>query len=110
MDGCSLFALLACFNWSNLYFDGGLQYQDIAIQRTEMRASINHGGNAVETVIAPYSWSDDQNPYALVALGYELRFPSVTWRVEASHLSSIDTGTDRGVNAVTISARWYPFR
>lgn len=110
MDLCSLHALIACFSWSSLYFDGGLAYQDITVARSEMRTTFNHEGSAVETVTALYSWRDDQNPYGRLALGYEMNFSSVTWRVEASHLSSINTGTDRGVNALSLSARWYPFR
>jgi hypothetical protein len=106
----ALHALIACFSWSNLYIDGGLKFQDFTVPRTEMRTTVNHGGNAIETVIAPYSWLDDQNPYGQLAIGYEIRFTSVTWRVEASHLSSINTGTDRGVNAISINARWYPFK
>lgn len=106
MDGCSLFALISCFSWSNLYIDGGLQYEDISVPRSEMRTTVG----LVETVTALYEWEDDQNPYGRLALGYELKFHSMTWRVEASHLSSINTGTDRGVNAIGISARWYPFR
>lgn len=106
----TLHTLMACFSLSNLYVDTGLYFQDITVPRTEMRSTVNHGGNAVETVIAPYSWEDDQNPYGRLALGYELHFTSLSWRVEASHLSSINTGTDRGVNAISINARWYPFR
>jgi hypothetical protein len=106
----SLHTLIACFSWSNLYVDGGLSYQDINVSRSEYRTTVNRDGNAVETVTALYNWRDDQNPYGRVALGYELRFSSVTWRVEASHLSSLDTGTDRGVNSLSLSARWYPFR
>jgi hypothetical protein len=107
---CSIHALLACFSWSGFYIDGGLQYQDIDVPRAEMRTTAREGRGAIETVTALYKWDDDQNPYGRIALGYELNFPSITWRVEASHLSSIDTGTDRGVNAIGISARWYPFR
>lgn len=106
----TLHTLLACFSWSNLYIDGGLQYQDITVPRSVMRTTVYRTPSAVETVTALYSWDDDQNPYGRLALGYELRFHSVSWRVEATHISSINTGTDRGVNAIGISARWYPFR
>lgn len=107
---CSLHALIACFSWSNVYLDAGLSYQDFDVPRSEWRTTVNHGGNAIETVTSLYSWDDDQNPYGRVALGYEVSFSSISLRLEASHLSSMNTGKDRGVNAVSINARWYPFR
>lgn len=110
MDGCSLFALIACFNWSNLYLDTGLSYQDTSLTHQEFDARVNHMPGVVETVITPYMTDRPLNPYGRLSLGYELRFSTVTLAIEASHTSSLDTGDDRGINAVTLKARWYPFR
>jgi hypothetical protein len=110
MDGCSLFALLACFNWSGLYLDGGVQFTDTDVQRTAYFTTVNNEGNAVETVITPYSYMADESPYGRFALGYQIEFKSVTLALEASHTSSLTTSEDRGTNAIGIRARWYPFR
>ena len=106
----TLHALIACFSWSGLYVDAGLAMQDTKVPRSEWRTTVNRSNTATETVTALYSWKDDQNPYGRLALGYEINLPAVTLRLEASHLSSIDTGTDRGVNSISLNARWYPFR
>lgn len=103
----TLHTLIACFSWSNFYVDGGLLYQD----------------SGVEKVTAAYEWYDAKyilqdrdeshyasNPYGRVALGYEMRFTNVSLSLEAAHTSSLDTGSDRGVNAISLKARWYPFR
>ena len=110
MDGCSLFALIACFSWNNLYLDGGLQYQDADVQRTGHFTTVNHDGNAVETVITPFSYIADENPYGRLSLGYQIEFRSVTMALEISHISSLETNADRGVNTIGLRARWYPFR
>ena len=112
MDGfvCSIHALIACFNWSGFYVDGGLQFQDEDAHRTGYYTDINHGGNAIETVITPYPYSADENPYGRFALGYQVEFKSVTISLEASHMSSLSTNADHGVNAIGFRARWYPFR
>jgi hypothetical protein len=110
MDGCSLFALLACFSWSNLYLDGDMHFTDADVQRTGHFTTVNHEGNAVETVITPFSYMADESPYGRFALGYQIEFKNVTLALEASHVSSLVTNEDRGTNAIGIKARWYPFR
>lgn len=110
MDGCSLFALVACFSWSNLYLDGGLQFQDEDAHRAGYYTSVNQSINAIETVITPFPYSADENPYGRFALGYQVEFKSITLSLEASHVSSLATNKDRGVNAISFKARWYPFR
>jgi hypothetical protein len=106
----TLHAFIACFSWSNLYVDGGLQFQDAGDARLEWVTRTNHAGNAIETVTALESVDEPLNPYGRFALGYQIDFKSVTLSLEASHLSSFQTDTDRGINAIAIKARWYPFR
>lgn len=111
---CTLAALIACFSWSGLYIDSGLSYQNVGYYREwQWRESIY----ALEGVAyAPLATHDAgkvmrvvDNPYGRVALGYEVSFSALTWRIEASHVSSV-IGNDHGINAVSVSARWYPFR
>lgn len=110
MDGCSLLALIACFSWTNLYIDGGLQFQDIGQRRMEWISRTNHEGSAIETVTTLEPVDDPYNPYGRLALGYQIEFKSITLSLEAAHTSSLETNTDRGVNSVGLRMRWYPFR
>jgi hypothetical protein len=110
MDGCSLFALLACFNWSGLYLDGGLQYQNADVERIGHYESVNHEGNAIETVITPFPYTADENPYGRVALGYELHFARVTISAEAFYSGSFKEYSAPSVKGLALKARWYPFR
>lgn len=111
MDGCSLFALISCFSWSNLYVDGGLQFNDYDMPRTEWTTPITiTGPSVVETISYQSLVTERENPYGRLALGYELSFQSVSLRLEASHVSSFVTNDGRGLNALTFGVRWYPFR
>lgn len=105
----TLHALIACFSWSNLYIDGGVQLQDIGERRQQWVTRTNHGGNAIETVTALETIDDPYNPYGRFALGYVIEFKSVTLSLEASYVSSLDVD-DHGISAIGIKARWYPFR
>jgi hypothetical protein len=96
MEICSLHALIACFSWSNLYLDTGLIYEDVDY------VEINPA--TLEVASAP------GNPIGRASLGYELRFQSLIIALEASHTSSLETSKDRGVNSISLRARWHPFR
>jgi hypothetical protein len=96
MEICSLHALIACFSWSSLYLDGGLIYEDIKF--------VEINPVTLDVAAAPH------NPLGRTALGYELRFQSLTVALEASHTSSLATNSDRGINAISLRARWFPFR
>lgn len=106
----TLQTLIACFSWSNLYVDGGLSYQDSSPTHQAWKTHVNRLPGVTETVRTQYTTDEPLNPYGRISMGYELRFPSVTLSLEASHTSSLDTGDDRGINAISIKARWYPFR
>lgn len=57
-----------------------------------------------EAVAAP------RNPLGRATVGYELQpRRDVLLTLDVSHTSSLRTGSDRGVNAVTFAVRWYPF-
>jgi hypothetical protein len=107
---CSLSVLIACFSWSNLYLDSGLIYQDAGVYQT----FTEHSYALVEgtEMRADKTWStrESRNPYGRLTLGYEIEFRSVSWRLDLSHVSSLETGQDRGVNSLSFSARWHPFR
>jgi hypothetical protein len=106
----TLHTLIACFSWSNLYVDGGMQFNDYDTPRIEWRQYTNELPGVSETVRYQEIVAQRENPYGRLALGYEVAFPSVSLRFEASHLSSIATSNDRGLNAISFSVRWYPFR
>lgn len=111
---CTLAALVACLSWSNLYIDSGLSWQDAGIYehyeayRSEriIRDGIEESGSTNEV----WSAHTAANPYGRLAIGYEIEFSQFKVRLEASHISSIATNQDRGVNAISLGARWYPFR
>lgn len=106
----TLHALISCFSWSNLYLDGGLSYQDTALPHQEFDTQVNRLPGATEVVTTQFTTDKADNPYGRIALGYELRFSAVTLSLEASHTSSVTTDEDRGINAITFRARWFPFR
>lgn len=112
---CTLAMLVTCFSWSNLYLDAGLRYQDAGIYREYEQLNVDRlllNGQQHEFNRELLQSHDDSadNPYGQLSLGYELNLKSVTWRIEASHLSSLATSRDRGINSLSISARWFPFR
>lgn len=111
---CSLAALILCFSWSNLYVDGGIAYQDAGMYHEVVREESLSvvWGDDVRTSSNRQSWQYDRpaNPYGRLSLGYEIKFDSISWRLEATHVSSIASGKDRGINSFGIGARWYPFR
>jgi hypothetical protein len=109
MDGCSLFALIACLSWSNVYVDSGLSWQDTSAPHQELTTITTDLGGVIETVTTPYTTDRPFNPYGRIAIGYELRFSNLTLALEAAHVSSL-TESDRGINAIGLKARWYPFR
>lgn len=115
MDGCSLFALIACFNWSNLYIDGGLAYLDVGetVVKQQWVEDFVYISDLDPTHSTRYSESvsnSPQNPYGRLSVGYQIDFQHVSWSIEVQHTSSLATDRDRGVNSVQLRARWFPFR
>lgn len=108
---CTLATLIACFSWSNLYLDAHVTALDKTFQHQEWRVTEIRGDGVIET-IGRYEWTDRaDNPYGGVALGVALPFRNITVSAEVSHaLSSLRTEGDRGINAISLRARWYPFR
>lgn len=112
---CTLLTLIACFSWSGLYFDGGLEYLDIGSQYTYREVTTTRVVNFGSVRDLPPEEStktidDRHNPYGRLSIGYQIELRNVTWSLDVSHQSSIETGKDRGVNSVRINARWFPFR
>lgn len=108
---CSLVTLMACFSWSNLYVDAHVTALDKTLPHLEWRVTETRGDGVIET-IGRYELTDHaDNPYGGVALGLDLPFKSLTISAEVSHmLSSMRTDGDRGINAVSLRAKWYPLR
>jgi hypothetical protein len=111
----SLHALIACFNWSNLYIDGGLSYQDVGVTVVQQHwvenyIYISDFAPAHTSRYSESARSPAENPYGRIALGYQIDFRHVSWSIEIQHISSLATDRDRGVNSVQLRARWFPFR
>jgi hypothetical protein len=100
---CTLAALVACFSWSGFYVDAGIQAQD----HGETWIYATYDGDRLNST-KKVDWQS--NPYGRFGLGYEINFKSLTWRVEASHTSSLTENRDGGINTLSVSARWFPFR
>lgn len=109
---CSLFALIACFSWSNLYLDNQISYQDRSVPyhywRNVSPAASETG--AVESAYVSTIGSEGHNPYYRGAIGIKIPFRSIDLSAEVFHHSSMSTNYDRGVNGVAIRATWFPFR
>jgi hypothetical protein len=91
---CSLAALIACFSWSNLYIDTSLSYLDVT----------------QEYVVRDERRVEYLSPYGGLALGLTVPFKDIQFSLEATHISSVATNHDRGINSISIHARWFPFR
>lgn len=106
---CTLATLLACFSWSGLYLDADLSYLDTDVPRREWFVQTNQLDWGIETAVWTAENTRPANPYGRLAIGYQIELSSVTLSLEGSHMSStIDS--DRGFNAVSVRARWFPFR
>lgn len=116
---CTLATLIACFSWSNFYIGSGLQYQDrgdVFMAQYEL-AVVDQQGNEIPSLrqTAREYTDNPDNLYAKLSLGYEIAvdlddFGTLFLGLSGSHTSSIETGTDKGVNAACLCARWHPFR
>lgn len=106
---CTIAALIACFHLSNLYVDSGLLYQDSGVEQISNAYDFYDGSYHLMRNDGQFSHYG-RNPYGRLAIGYQLQFSRVTLALEVEHVSSLDTGKDRGVNALGLKARWYPFR
>lgn len=106
---CTLAALISCFSLSGIYVDADLSYLDADIPRREWHVyEIPHSWG-VETSVNSAVNDRPANPYGRISLGYQMEFKSVTLSLEGWHLSSTKDG-DRGLNAVSLRAKWFPFR
>jgi hypothetical protein len=91
--------LIACFSF---YVDGGLQFQNNRV--TELLVTPVPGGQYTT------EYTHSSNPYARVAIGYELQGKRWVAFAEAFHVSSVETGRDKGINGLALGVRWYPFQ
>lgn len=107
---CTLATLIACFSWSNLYIDSGVSFQDTSLPHWEQQTAVIRHDWGTETFTVPVAADQSSNPYGRLSIGYEVNLSHLKWRLEASHTSSFATNRDRGVNAISINARWFPFR
>lgn len=103
----TLQAFIACFSWSGLFIDTGVEISD---QRSTRYISDRYFEDGVYTRFEEWEYSYNRNPFGRFGIGYEVNIGAMTWSIEAKHTSSLDTTKDRGLNAITINARWYPFR
>lgn len=108
---CVLAALLSCFSLSGVYVGSSLSVQDYEPAYLYRWDFVSTNANGVqETGWRETVKSHSRNPYGKLALGYELDFRSVRVALEAAHQSSVATNNDKGINSLSLSLRWYPFR
>lgn len=108
---CVLAALLSCFSLSGIYVDSGFSVQDYEQAYLKRWDFISYNGDGVQET----GWREkvahkSRNPYGKLALGYELDFRSVRVALEAAHQSSVSSNSDKGINSLSLSLRWFPFR
>lgn len=117
---CSLATLIACFSWSNLYFDASTDF----IRDREPRFTESYYGESLYVMPAngnePFlqrnaireigrTEREIDSPYGRAALGYELDLSSMRIDVSAFYQESL-AATDRGEVGASIKVKWFPFR
>lgn len=109
---CTIAALLTCFHLSGVYVDSGLSYQDSGVFQTFTRDIWATDAEGHGDVISEHTDTvhRSHSPYGRLALGYQLEFGNKTLSLEASHVSSVATTKDRGINSLSLSMRWFPWR
>lgn len=108
---CTLAALLSCFSLSGVYIDSGLSVLDSEIPAYNLSAQQWQAPDQTLLRLEGHLVNPKtENPYGRLAIGYEIDFMSVRVAIEASHLSSVATNKDRGINSLSLSMRWFPFR
>lgn len=109
---CTLAALVACFSWSGLYIDTGIQYRDKGLPvTTQVPIDFTSADGRFHTVGVMDSVSyKRENPYGSFAIGFEISGRKWSASLEGFHLSSMSTGRDDGINGVSLGVRVYPFR
>jgi hypothetical protein len=115
---CAIDTLLACFHLSGFFIDGGLIHSNAGEARIVERSITEHrirrtfyGDIPVtNTYTELYMEDAPQNPYARIAIGYDVQW-SAKWsaRLDYSHESSIATGRDHGAERMTLAVTWRPF-
>jgi hypothetical protein len=108
MDGCSLLALVACFNLSGFYVGGGVSAYDEPLRSTEVMDR-QFALNGTDLLLQTSYNLDFGNVYGHAAIGYEFGGRRLTFSLRASHDSSIESGDDRGVNSISFGFKWRPF-
>lgn len=108
---CTLATLIACFSWSGLYVDTGIQVQDAGIAVNYAYEAFEYRTDKWVRTYAEAEFRDtSQNPYGRFGIGYVLDFRAAQITLEASHTSSLTLGEDKGINALSLRMRWFPFR
>jgi hypothetical protein len=109
---CTLATIAACFSLSGVYVDTGLDYQDVGVWRAERHDFYSNNGRVIETGTSWTQTNSAQNPYGRIGLGYQMDIDfgssKVILTLSGFHQESI-VSSDRGVNAVSLGARYFPF-
>lgn len=108
---CSIAALIACFSWSGLYVDTGFTSMDLSTPRQEWRTfNFTNSSGVHETGGSYVNASDYAKSYGRFAVGYTLDFGSVQLSLEGSQTYGLASESVNRIRAVSVNARWYPFR
>jgi hypothetical protein len=102
------FIALAWLSLSNLYMDAGIVVQDRgSAEIRQVPLEVPVAGITLHTQAVT---DTANNPYGRFSIGYGVNLGSVSLALEGSHLSGLSSKSDRGVNALELRMRWYPFR
>lgn len=111
----TLHALIACFSWGNFYVSGGLAVTDFGQAKVYESEHLNSSSNVSVVTDGSFRAVVDQrpdNPYGMFVAGYEMQLSrKFSLNVELfRHVSSLETGRDRGINSGGIYLTVHPFR
>ena len=110
--GCSIYALISCFSWSNFYLDGGVHWQDRGASQVSGFQFLTEDGLAAASAVEWRITHKPDNPYGWIGLGYLIK-PSHNIELNirlGAHRSSFENGDDRGYNYAGVDFRWFLLR
>jgi hypothetical protein len=113
---CTFAALLACFSWSGLYLDyGAVMLREVErpaiFTSRERLTSFTPSGQVDRDIYRGFVSSIDrqvQNPYGILAMGYEVEFSNFRIDTQLFHMQS--TARDEGDTGAKFNLRWFPLR
>ena len=103
--------LLSVICASGLFIDASLIHANQGEVRGVFSGEAEWHKDHWDATLSPKLDTSAQNPYVRIAIGHQIDWlPQLSTRLDYSHESSIATGRDRGVEKISLSVQWRPFR